>query len=350
MGPSLATQIILQSSLKERYELLHVDTKAYDSLDELGKWNLKKVMRNYAIYFRLFVTCLFRRPDLVLVPISQATTGFLKDSVFILLARLTACRVVVQLRGSDFKTWVGKSGGWVRNYVRFILRRTQGVIVLGETLRHVFADYFSPENIYVVPNGANYTLEFRIKNNTPLRLLYLANLQSSKGIEDVIAAIELLKKRGVKNFHLDVVGQWRSESTRDACERRVNEEALPVTFHLPASGQRKMEFLSQADVFIFTPRAPEGHPWVIIEAMAAGLPVISTDRGAIAECILNERNGYIVGIQQPEQIAERLQQLLSDSTLREKMGRQSRALYEEKFTEEKMVERLSQTFETVTAR
>lgn len=349
MGPALATKIILDSSLKDRYQLVHVDTKAYDQLTELGKWSMKKFFRNLRIYFRMLTTCIARRPDLVLVPISQATTGFLKDSLFILIARMTGRRVLVQLRGSDFKTWMEKSPGWLKHYVAFILRRTDGVIVLGKSLRHLFEAYFPAEKIYVVPNGADYNLSFSRKKNSVLKVLYLANLQASKGIEDVLDAVRILVSGGIRNFQLDVVGNWRTNETKISCETIVRENNLPVIFHAADAGKKKMEFLSQADVFVFPPRAPEGHPWVIVEAMAAGLPVISTDRGAIAESILDGKNGFIVPVRNPEAIADRLQLLMADPSLREQMGRESRRLYEENFTEKKMVERLSETFEQVMA-
>ena len=349
MGPALATRIILDSSLKEKYRLFHIDTKAYDSLNELGKWSFKKIFRNNAIYFRMLRVCISQKPDLVLIPISQATTGFIKDSIFILIARFTGRRVLLQLRGSDFKSWLKSSAKWMQRYAAFILHRTQGMIVLGKSLRHIFEEYYSPDKIYVVPNGANYNLSFSLKKNIPLRILYLANLQASKGIEDVLEAVQILIKQGLDNFHLDVVGQWRSEETRVNCEKLVSDNKLPVTFHPADAGKKKMEFLGNADIFVFPPRAPEGHPWVIVEAMAAGLPVISTDRGAIAECILDGQNGFIVPVNNPGQIAIKLKQLISDNALRERMGKESRKLYEENFTEEKMVGRLSETFEKAMA-
>lgn len=349
MGPALATKIILESSLKDRYSLLHLDTKAYDSLSELGKWSIKKVIRNFRIYFRMFNVCLFEKPAMVLIPISQATSGFIKDSIFILIARLTGRRVLLQLRGSDFKTWVEGSSSIVQGYVSFVLKRCQGVIVLGNSLRTLFAKYFPMEKIYVVPNGANYSLNFSVKNNSPLKILYLANLQASKGIEDVIDAVAILCKEGKPDFKVDVVGAWRKEETRLSCEKMVDQNKLPVQFHAPDAGAAKMKFLSDADIFVFPPRAPEGHPWVIVEAMAAGLPVISTDRGSIAECILDGTNGFIVPVNKPDAIASRMNQLIKDASLRERMGRESRRLYEQYFTEQKMVDRLSDTFEKVMA-
>ena len=69
-----------------------------------------------------------------------------------------------------------------------------------------------------------------------------------------------------------------------------------VQFHLPATGGDKLQFFTDADVFVFTPRQREGHPWVIVEAMAAGLPVISTDRGAIAETVIDGESGWIENV------------------------------------------------------
>lgn len=83
--------------------------------------------------------------------------------------------------------------------------------------------------------------------------------------------------------------------------------------------------------------------------MAAGLPVISTDRGAIAESVLDGQNGFIVPVQNPHALSSKLKMLIQDTFLRDRMGKESRRLYEENFTEEKMVERLSETFEKVMA-
>jgi len=347
MGPAIATQIILNSSLRNHFELLHVDTKANQTLDDLGKWSLGKIFRNLAIYFRLLGTIIRHRPALVLIPISQTSTGFIKDFFLIAISKITFRKVLVQLRGSSFLDWLSKTSPFMRWFVRGSLKTTQGVIVLGNNLRHLFRGIFPEGRIFVVPNGGNYPLAFTVKRNDPVRVLYLANLQSSKGIEDVLQSTAILAEKNMNHFHLDVVGEWRSESTRAFCTALVKDKKLPVSFHPASSGNEKMNYLKHADIFVFTPRMPEGHPWVIVEAMAAGLPVISTDQGAIIESVRDGENGYIVPANSPEAIAARLAKLIPDSALREKMGRAGRSLYEENFTEDKMVDRLRDTFMTV---
>src|SRR5690606_34933137 len=197
--------------------VLHVDTNVHASLDTLGSLDLRKVWSNVGVYGRFVRTVLAKKPDLVLIPISQSTVGFLKDSVFVLLSRLFRRRTLVQLRGSNIQNWLAQASRPVRAYVEGVLRTTQGVVVLGGNLRHLFAPYFPGERIHVVPNGANYRIPACMIGPGPVRVLYLANLQPTKGIEDVILSLVHLKERGVGGFDLDVVGRWRDAETEAAC-------------------------------------------------------------------------------------------------------------------------------------
>ncbi|OFW52524.1 MAG: hypothetical protein A2163_08240 [Actinobacteria bacterium RBG_13_35_12] len=233
-----------------------------------------------------------------------------------------------------------------KTYISSVVRSAQGIIVLGNKLKKLFSSFFKDERIFVVPNGANFNFPLsKRKSLDKVRLLYLGNLQPSKGIEDILNAVAMLKKGdGVSEFYADIIGDWWDDITRDLCFELINKNNLPVTFHKPLTGEEKFLFLTNADIFIFPPREPEGHPWVIVEAMAAGLPIISTDQGAITESVIDGVNGFIVEKQNPHQIAEKIKLLIENPELRIKMGKESRRLYEENFTEEKMVERLTQAF------
>lgn len=350
MGPAIATKIILESSLKDHFRLIHINTQANTELTAIGQWNFSKFFRNLTIYLSLFSICIRQRPALVLIPISQSTSGFVKDSIFIWIARLTGTRVLIHLRGSSFKNWVNKSSWFIRHYVQLVLSLSSGVIVLGKKLRYLFQDYFAEEKIYVVPNGGTYSLPLRNRTDeNSFEIVYLANLQPSKGIEDVIQAMKLLKEknRNGSKFHLTVIGAWRNEQTRKAVTQWIEHYQLPVNVMTPDKAGNKFQHLMNADVFVFTPREPEGHPWVIVEAMACGLPIISTDQGAITESVIDKQNGFIVPSSSPDKICEKLWLLMNDSELRIKMGEQSRLLYQTMFTEEKMVENLVTVFNKV---
>ncbi len=348
MGPAIATQILLQSSLNENFELVHVDTRAYDDLTEIGQWSIKKLKRNYRIYSDLIHKIKTRNPELVLIPISQSTVGFIKDSVFILIATWYKKRTLLHLRGSDFRRWYESAPALIKAYTKRMLARSSGVIVLGNNLKQLFGGLVPEDRIYVAPNGGDYTLPApEPRSDDKIRLVYLGNLQPSKGIEDVIEAAVILNEEHKGSFQLDVIGGWRKEQTRTYCEGLVAKHSLPVVFHPQEKSKEKFRFLRNADIFLFPPREPEGHPWVIVEAMACGLPVISTDRGAIIESVTDGENGFIVPTKNASAIAEKAALLINNQELRSRMGAASRTRYEADFTERRMTGRLTDIFRTV---
>lgn len=343
MGPAIATSILLHSELKKSYNLIHFDTRLNKDIRSIGSIRLSKVFALAGQYLSFSRSIRKYKPDVVLVPISQSKGGFLKDSIFILIASILKCKVLVHLRGSEFREIVERSPSTYRQLVRWILRKCSGAIVLGKSLRPIFHGLVPDDRIFVCPNGCNLNLPERNHNQTNrIRLLSIGNLQASKGIPDILEAIRVLPKPVRESVSLVVLGAWRDESTRIDCMRLVEENQLPVEFVPSEQSGKKVELLSQADVFLFTPRSPEGHPWVIVEALAAGLPIITTNRGAIAESVTDGENGYIVPLRDPAAIAERLMKLIANAEKRQRMGRQSRKTYESAFTEELMVERLDQ--------
>ena len=350
-GPAIATQILLNSRLRDSYELIHFNTGLNASIAEMGNLRLSKIWKSFGLYFCLLKKTISQRPSVVLIPISQTTMGFFKDSPYIWIALFCRSKIILHLRGSNFRNWMNSSSSITRFYVKNMIKLSHGMIVLGNNLRYLFQDILTKNRIFVVPNGANYELEAKKKNNDRTKILYLGNLLRSKGIEDLLDAVHLLKKMSIPNlFHVDVVGAWDDDDLKKKCVQDVSKYNLPVRFHSPMSGKKKFSFLTDADLFIFVPRDPEGHPWVIVEALASGLPIIATNQGAIVESVFDKENGYIVDPKNPKQIAEKIKLLLNNPVLMESMGEKSRQIYLKKFTEEKMVENLSNVFEEVLAK
>jgi glycosyltransferase involved in cell wall biosynthesis len=343
MGPAIATEIILNSTLKDDFNLIHFDTKLSREIPEIGKFSLHKLYDLPLQYIRFFYCILNQSPALVIVPISQSTTGFIKDSIFILAANIFKKKILLQLRGSNIKNWLKNSGKLINKYFSFVMHNADSVIVLGNKLRKLFDEYFPANRIFVVPNGGDYIFPARVKAENNLVITYLANLQPSKGITDLVDAIDLLKTKINENIKVNVIGNWSDKATKNYCISKALNAKLPINFLPSVDKAEKLNYLINSDIFVFPPKEPEGHPWVIVEAMAAGLPIISTDQGAITESVIDGVNGFIVESNNPKQIAKKLELLIEMPELRERMGKESRRLYEANFTEEKMVVNLKET-------
>jgi len=289
-------------------------------------------------------------PDLVYIPISQTTIGYLKDSGFILLAKLFRRKVVCHLRGGNFGNWFASATPLTRWYVRLVHGRVDGQIVLGQNLKRIFAGIVPESRLHVVPNGKDIPYGQKPPPSRTVRLLYLANMIPTKGAMDVLHAVEPVARR-CPEVEFVFCGGWSDPKFRAAVEGFLRDHPqLPIRWVGQVHGTAKADAMNAADIFLFPTYYPlEGHPWVVVEAMAAGLPIISTDQGAIVESVIDGRNGFIVSKRNPSELAEKAILLVQDAALRDRMGAESRRMYEAGFTEERMVARLAAALRAVLA-
>ncbi|MDB4225163.1 glycosyltransferase family 4 protein [Flavobacteriaceae bacterium] len=345
MGPAIATQIILNSELKDEFDLIHFNVTLNKTIETQGKKSFNKVFTSIKLYLKYNKCLNIHKPDMVLVPFAQETIGFYKDIPYLLLPRLKRIKVIGQLRGSNFKTWLQNSSYLTNKVVHFTLKKTNGIIVLGNNLRYLFTDIFKAEKIFVVPNGADFSFPSIKQVESCINILYFANMYESKGVEKVVdAAIKLDNPKCIFTF----AGGWRKDGKfKNNLLQKVKNSTSMINVIPPVSGNKKFSLFAKADIFVFPPIAPEGHPWVLVEAMAAGLPIISTDQGAIVESVIDGENGFIVDAGSSDQIVKKLQLLIDNEKLRLKMATRSKQLYTDKFTEKCMVENLSHVFNEI---
>ena len=258
------------------------------------------------------------------------------------MAAKTPAKVLVQLRGSEFRTWFDKLDIIRKNMVRNALDKVDGVIVLGDNLRYLFQGLVPDERIFVVPNGADY--KFPESRTKSLRILYLANYLPGKGIKELLQALVIVHDKYKLRFEFHGYGSWDNDKYRNECLQII--ERYPNFFlNGSISGDAKWQAFADADVFVFAPKAPEGHPWSTVEASAAGLPIVSTDRGAISQTVLNGKNGFLLDNPDPKLLADKIAALIENKGMRENMGKASRELYESGFTASAMTDSMRQVFQ-----
>lgn len=349
IGPTIASTIILESKLCERYYTIHLDTSDHRDINTLGKFDLMNVLIAFKQYIQLIFYILKYNPRVIYFPNAQTTIAYLRDIPFIIISKIFRKKVIGHLRGGNFKNWYESAGKLMQFAVRKIHPLFDRQIVLGDCLISMYDGIYPAINISVVPNGRDFEFDPVSRSNIgELKILFLANFHESKGIIDTIKSVEYLKdKQGKVKFFF--AGNWRAEETKkefyaiaDTIPRSMIEVVGPVK-----DKEKEVLFLT-ADIFIFpTYYHNEGHPWVLVEAMAAGLPIITTDHAAIKETVQDGINGFLVEKRNPRQIAKKMEELINDNNLRKRFGRKSRELYKEKFTEEKFVSNLEKAFNAV---
>ncbi|HEX4054943.1 MAG TPA: glycosyltransferase family 4 protein [Tepidisphaeraceae bacterium] len=182
-----------------------------------------------------------------------------------------------------------------------------------------------PEKIEIVPNAVELAEFSLLRRNPPgNRVGFIGRLDPVKRIEDLIAAISLLKG----NVSLDIFGEGP--------ERRKIESLIdgldlhhPVDLHGAVGGPA--EALAGIDVLVL-PSDAEGFGLVLIEAMAAGVPVIGTNVPGIRDVIRDGENGLLVPPRNPQALANAIEKVLSDPSLHEKLSAGGRASVQGRFT------------------
>jgi glycosyltransferase involved in cell wall biosynthesis len=339
IGPAIATEIIINSTLRNEFELIHLDTSDHRPVNTLARIDFTNLWLALKQYLKLFIYILKYNPELVYIPAGQTKVGYLRDSVFLIITKLFSKKLLCHLRGGNFYNFYNGSGKLMKYYIMHIHRLVDGQIVLGNNLRMLFTGILSEEKIFVIPNGGNFNIKKSIRPKT-LTILFVGNFIKTKGVMDVLNAFSMLSN--FENLQLQLVGDWNEPETRKEIEYFLdNHPNLPINLVGIKMAEAKFEILSMASIFVFpTYYINEGHPWVIIEAMAAGLPIISTNHAAIPESVFDGVNGFLVEKRNPSQIAEKIQFLIDNPIIRQTMGKKSRTLYEQYFTEEIMINKL----------
>ena len=350
IGPSVATQLILNSKLKEEFDLIHLDTSDHRDINTLGALDFQNFYLAFKHYLLLIRAITRHQPDLVYMPTGQTTISYARDAGFILISKLLGRNVLGHLRGGNFRSWYNSANPLIQLLVRKIHSLVDGQIVLGNNLKGLFSWLMSEDKIFVIPNGGDYPRlpQDNFKNSRNFRVLYLSNFQRTKGVLETLKAASAVYRKH-QNVEFVFAGSWRDDKTKTDFQQFVKAHSeLPVTCMGAVTGKDKFRLLASASVFVLPTYYPnEGHPWVIVEAMSYGLPIISTNHAAIPECVRDGVNGYIVNKRNAHQIAERINYLIENPLVRKQMGSESRRFYLENFTEGKMVARLSQAFRKV---
>jgi glycosyltransferase involved in cell wall biosynthesis len=287
----------------------------------------------------------------VYIPISQNTLGFLRDSLFLISSKFFKKKVIVQLAGSNFQTFFQGSNWIMRGLIRFNLKSVTRAVVEGECLKGVFDGIIPAERVRAVPLGTEGTkllAEGRISGcyKGHYVILFLSSLRRSKGFMDVVRSIPNVSEKE-KNVEFVFAGEMRltgEERTEiDGFIGRSNIAHL-ITFTGPVAGEDKVKLFHSADIFVL-PSYNEGLPTVLLEALAAGLPIITTDVGAIKEVVVCGENGLYVEPGDSQTIAERIVFLLKDDHLRYEMKRRNRERFLKQYTPIHFVNRLLKVFE-----
>lgn len=206
-----------------------------------------------------------------------------------------------------------------------VYREVPVVVVSESTRADLIERGFRGDRIQIVENGVDTmrykpVVEFeRFKEAT---LLYLGRLKRYKRVDLILAAVARLRSQGVY-VRLLVAGQGdhRPKLQRQAVDLGLGPEA--VEFLGFVSEEKKLELLQRAWVHVLT-SAKEGWGISNLEASACATPTVASDSPGLRDSVIDQRTGFLVRHGDADALASKIRLLLSDRTLRSRMGDNAR--------------------------
>jgi len=348
-GVAEAMRVLLDAPWHQRFLLAHLDLADRRGIEHVDQPDIYDIVLFLRQWIRLIGLLVRQRPNVVYVPISQSTIGFLRDSFLIWPAYLAGSRVVLHLHGGNFRAWYEARGSGVKAYVRSVLNRAARIVVLGESMRELFRGLIPLEKVAVVPNGIGWEkLSSRnraVNRKRPYRVLYLGTLNHQKGVSVLIEAIPLVE-RVRQDIEFMFAGAWSNPRDRRETESFIAAHGIQnaVSFAGILDGDPKRRLFESASVFVFPGIQQEGQPLVVIEAMAAGVPVLFTNRGCLRETVADGVQGLEIRVGDSRDLADKILWMVSHPLDMERMGASGRERFEMLYTHERFISNMTQVF------
>ncbi len=319
-GGTVSVQVLLET-LAQRSDIasavVNTSPRSYRKRTSLARLEtLERAARILGDYLKKI-----RYSDAVIV---YSTNGLLLALGYPLAIVARACGTPIYLKplGGDLGRYVSGHNLLARRYLTLILRSYTGVFAQTQQLHGELLD-LSCFNSHYLPGYRQPPLALLPKHDGPgLRLVFLSQIVREKGPFLLLDAVQQIAREGEINVSCDFFGPVLADDRTEFFDRVAVTPGARYCGVVEA-GKGSM-LMSAYDALAFpTFYAGEGHPGVIIEAMQAGLPIITSRHGAIVELVLDGDNGFLVPVNDSEALVAAIRRLALNQPLRERMAASS---------------------------
>lgn len=249
----------------------------------------------YRLWLTLRVFCCARKYDVLHIH-ACSYWGMLPVIIGVVAGKIWRKRIIITYHGGEAEQFLQKNASWVRRW----LKRANQVIVLSGFLKDVFDRYAIP--CVVIPNIVMLQPQHIRRNDIAPHFISVRYLEPLYNIPCILRAYEQVMK-AYSNATLDVLGQG---SMREQLEQYVMEHQLTgVHFIGQVPNQKIYEYLDKASILLSAPRI-DNMPVSVLEAMNAGVLVISSRVGGVPYMIDEDKNGLLFESDNADELAEKM--------------------------------------------
>jgi glycosyltransferase involved in cell wall biosynthesis len=352
-------------------ECYHVNARFSKTLEDIGEFQIGKILL-ILFYCAQAVWCRLRYgvDNFFYIPAPGKPVALYRDWLVMLVCRPFFKRMIFNWRAAGLAKWLETAVSiHTRSFTYNRMKNADVSIILSDFSRND-AEKLMARRIVTVAGGipdpcpqfetdilpqqrariaARKKIlagEISAANDSAktVNVLYLALVSREKGAFDAVEAIALANENFPLRFRLTIIGGFASQAENTELHELIRRRGLQNAVEILGfvSAERKIQALRAADLFCFPSYyLAEGQPASLIEAMAFGLPIVTTRWRAIPEMLPEDYPGF-VNPKSPEQIAEKLQLLaMSD------IPGQLREIFLRRFTIEQHLAKMAEAFRSV---
>lgn len=308
---------ILNSGLKDEFAIDYIESQAEDFKD------FDKLILALKAIFLFVVKILTKNPKLVYVHIGSNASLY-REPFFIVLAKIFGKKTVAHFHAGDVDEYLEKQSKIGRKFISWAISLSDKLIAVSKDSANKLQK-LAPKNKIEIIHNAIDTKPFAFSpkrfedRGENVQILFVGAMGKLKGETDLADAVKILAEKHT-NFRVSFLG-FGSENLENYCKKLEIEKF--IEFVGAVSSSERFAFFEKADIFVL-PTYAEAMPMSVIEAMAAGLPIVSTTVGGIPELVGEAEEGFLVEPANVEKIAEKLSILIESKELRVKMGEKAR--------------------------
>jgi glycosyltransferase involved in cell wall biosynthesis len=343
-GQAINIQKMVQILAKHQFNYQLIPLNFSEALNDMGAFNFTKAMKLVRIFCTLLYQLMVYRPHAVYYPPAGPTMNAVyRDFILLFPVKMLGFKRIFHFHAGGLASIYESVPNWAKPIYRYVYFKADYSICLSKA-GSIDPAFLKSKQIDIIPSGVEAFANQDAANNDgettinetdtimdkPFIVLFTGLCSASKGILDFIEVVRICNDQDPR-----IVGKVLGKAYSAIEEKALNDASAEglVQFEGVLTGNKKeMAFLS-ANAFLFpSVFESENCPTVIIEAFAAGLPVVATQWRGIPDLVNHGKNGFIHKPHDTKAMAISILQLAQNNELYKQLSAQAKSDFETNYT------------------